>query len=38
MTRQKSRRGAVPAALVAAALLATGCGADTGGPAPHPPG
>ncbi|MGW8947081.1 hypothetical protein [Streptomyces koyangensis] len=35
--RQQSGRGAVPAALVAAALLATGCGAaDTGGPAPHP--
>ncbi|MEU0120352.1 hypothetical protein ABZ114_01425 [Streptomyces albidoflavus] len=35
--RQKTGRGALPAALVAAALLATGCGAaDTGGPAPHP--
>lgn len=35
--KQKSRRGAAPAALMAAALLATGCGAaDTGGPAPHP--
>ncbi|WP_143665345.1 hypothetical protein [Streptomyces sp. CS227] len=35
--RQKSGRGALPAALMAAALLATGCGAaDTGGPAPHP--
>lgn len=35
--RQRTRRGAVLAALAVAALPATGCGAaDTGGPAPHP--